>query len=290
MFAFGCEENHRSSVGLYDLSTKIISASVRGAHEQGINNVIWIDHKNYLLTGSFDFTIRVFKAFHQGKSLRPIHIFKGHTNVVASMRYIKNEKLLVSTGYDADIKLWTINTFRRCGIISTNSDKAMEGSIAYIEADRLIGVAFKAGFIRFYDLRRRDLVFQLNMGYEICNLYGLRYLPKKKMIIANIIDEEIRTWSYFEGERRIRLEGSICAKYCSNCIVVSNDESQLLYKVYKAGRQSIEAYDFTTNKTTLYDLPHDIKRPSCLISMGARGVPIGDTQSGNIFTINLESA
>ena len=171
---------------MYDLSTKSISASVRGVHRIWIINVIWIDHKNYLLTGSNDFTIRVFKASHQGRSLRAIHIFKGHTNHVRSLRYIENQNLLVSAGYDANIKLWNIDNFKRCGTISTNSATTMEGSIAYIEADRLIGVTFKAGFIRFYHLRKGDLIFQLNIGFEITPSVWVTLSPKKKMIIANI--------------------------------------------------------------------------------------------------------
>ena len=58
----------------------------------------------------------------------------------------------------------------------------MNGSIAYIEADRLIGIAFNLGFIRFYHLRSRSIVFQLSIGGN--NQYGVQYLPERGLIIT----------------------------------------------------------------------------------------------------------
>lgn len=153
-------------VGLYDLSTESLLSAVYDVHIQHIVNTVWVDHKNYLITGSNDYTIRVFRASNGGRTLQPVHRFIGHQSHVRSLRYIQSEDLLVSAGYDPDIKLWNINNFRRQGTISTNSADRMDGSIAYIEVDHLVGIAFNSGDIRFYNIRRKDLVFELKINHS----------------------------------------------------------------------------------------------------------------------------
>ena len=113
-FAFACKDGPKYSVGLYDLITKDVSASVRSITTELIVNVIWIDHKNYLLAGSDDSTIRVFKASNQGRTLKIIHTLRGHTQPVRSLKYIESENMLVSAGYDT--------LMLNCGILRISED------------------------------------------------------------------------------------------------------------------------------------------------------------------------
>ena len=106
VFAFGCQnDQEKHSIGLYDLGAERIISSLHKIHQSYIVNVIWIDHKNYLLTGSFDCTIRVFGVSDHGRTLRALHVFRGHTDLVRCLKYIPDENLLVSAGYDTNIKL-----------------------------------------------------------------------------------------------------------------------------------------------------------------------------------------
>ena len=283
LIAFGCKDDNKYSVGLYDLDSKSTVSSVRYVHGVVINNVLWIDHKDYLLTGSNDSTIRIFRVSNQGRALQAIHRFRGHTDCVRCIKYIHDENVLVSIGYDVNIKLWNIDNLKRCATICTESAGNMSGSIAYIKADRLIGVPFRSGYIRFYHLGSKSLVFQLHIGiFHRISLIGLQYLPHRKLIITNTPNAELKMWQYKEGERRVGSKTSVITKDIPYCIVANSDESQLIYHVSKEGRQCLETYSFHTNKTCLSNLPREVKAANCLISLGQRTLASGDARSPNI--------
>ena len=103
--AYGCKDDRQRSVGLYDLGIKKTVSSIRFVHQDIINNVLWIDDENFLLTGSNDSIIRIFKASEQGRKLHAIHIFRGHTDHVRYIKYIQDKRIFISAGYDVNIKL-----------------------------------------------------------------------------------------------------------------------------------------------------------------------------------------
>ena len=105
----------------------------------------------------------------------------------------------------------------------------MSGSIAHIKADRLIGVPFQSGYIRFYHLGNRRLVFQLYVGaFEAMPLSGLQYLSHRRMIVTITPNAELKMWPYTEGERLVGLEKTVSTKSIPHCVVASSDESQLI--------------------------------------------------------------
>ena len=69
-------------VGLYNLAFRKTLSVTSFIHQAIINNLLWIDHKNYLLTGSDDSTIRIFRASNDGKTLQAIHKFRGYKDSV----------------------------------------------------------------------------------------------------------------------------------------------------------------------------------------------------------------
>ena len=146
VLAFGCRDGLEHSVSLCNFQDKSILASVHDVHQGWIANVVWIDEKNYLLTGSLDYSLRIFRASNRGHILQAIHTLRGHSLQLRSLIYIKNEDMLVTAGKDANIKPWNINRLKRSATISTNSEDDMHGNITYIEADGLIGIAYGAGF------------------------------------------------------------------------------------------------------------------------------------------------
>ena len=107
LIAFGCQDDFKHSVGLYDLDARRTTSSIHDIHHEIINNVLWIDHKNYLLTGSNDSTIRVFRVSNWGRTLQAIHKLRGHKNCVRHIKYLDDENVLASIGYDANIRLLT---------------------------------------------------------------------------------------------------------------------------------------------------------------------------------------
>ena len=162
----------------------------------------------------------------------------------------------------------------------------MSGSIAHIKADRLIGVRFQSGYIRFYHLGGRNLVFELHIDtFYQTYLSGLQYLPRRRMIIANTPNAELKVWQYMEGEGRADQESTINTKATPYCIVADSNESQLIYYVYKQGNQCLETYNFHTNKTSIINLPREVKIVNCLISLGQRTLAAGDFNSPNICVL-----
>ena len=287
VLAFGCRDNLMHSVGFYHLEDKKILTSVRGVHRDWITTVVWMENKNYLLTASLDSTIKVFKVSNHGNTLKVICILRGHTLPVRCLRYLENENLLVSAGLDANIRLWSMRGFRRYGTIPTNTQGEMDGSIAYIEADKLIGLAFRAGFIRFYDIQKRSLAFQLDIGYGISRAYGLQYLPQRRMIITNVCSRrQIKTWQYVEGEKRAVSDAGIHIEESGYRILASGDESQFLSLQFKPRRQKLEMYNIDSHQKVLYDLPDEITNSCCLLSLGTKGVLVANYGSGDMCILS----
>ena len=148
-------------------------SSTENIHKKCINHVIWVEKWNSIVTCSNDTKIKVFGVSDQGKTLKNLTIFS-----VRCIKYLENYDLLVSAGEDPNIKVWDMKKLRRHATISTNSRDNMDGSIAYIPKDHLIGVAFRSRFIRFYHLHKRTLSFEFKTGFENSYTYGLQYLPK----------------------------------------------------------------------------------------------------------------
>ena len=166
----------------------------------------------------------------------------------------------------------------------------MSGSIAYIKTDKLIGVPFQSGYIRFYHLGNRSLVFELNVGiFHTLSLCGLQYLPRKKIIVTNTVKAELKMWQYIEGERRVGQENIVRTKSIPYCVLANSDESQLIFHVYQSGNQYLESYDFDTDQTLLINLPKKIEAGNCLISLGLRAVVAADCNSGNICILNSKA-
>ena len=288
--AFGYKDCSKFSVGLYDLEAKRPLATLRELHRGRIISIVWIDHKNYLITGSDDSVIRVYRVYNKGIHLEPIHRFIGHKSGVRCLRYVPKQDLLISTGHDTNIKLWDINRLRRRVTINTYSADDMEGTIAYIEADDLIGVVFNSQFIRFYDLRKRNVVLELQTVYSKFiqyGHYGFQYLSQRKLIIANVSEDEIRVWKYTEGKREAQALKPIIPRGLPFCLIANEDESQLLYSYIGEQEQCLELYDFDKEETSLVAPPKDIIDCTGLTFLGSKGVILGDWTSGNMYILNL---
>ena len=287
LVAFGSRDGSIYSVGLYDLDAKRLKSSICDIHNNAINSVLWIDNKNYLITASDDSIIRIFRASDYGRALQAIRKFRGHTDFVRCIKYIHQENVLVSIGYDANIKIWNIDNFKRCGAISTGGEGRMSGSIAHIKADRLIGVPFRSGYIRFYHLGNKRLIFQLYVGtFEAVSLSGLQYLSYRRMIVTNTPNAELKMWQYTEGERLVGLEKTVSTKSIPTCIVTNSDESELIYFVDNTEGQCLETYSFYTNKTSIIHLPKEMKVANCLIPLGLRALVAGDLNSFNVSILD----
>jgi len=229
--------------------------------------------------------IKVFAVSNQGKTIRPITTFRGHTNLVRCIKYLDGEDLLVSAGDDAGIKVWDLKGLRRFATICTEANTNMDGSIAYIPKDKLVGVGFRSGVVRFYHLFKKNMVFEFKTGFENFYTYGLQYLPKRKLILGRVKESTITIWKYDDEKKKADHYKTIKAKgNYPDCIVANEDESQLLFT---SRDQFLEVYDFGTDKTATHNLGQHISKTNALVFLDSLGkVSVCDYTSGKVCILH----
>jgi len=285
VLAVGFRKNQQGSLGLYNIKSHELVSSTENVHKRWINHVVWVEKWNCIVTCSNDTKIKVFGVRDEGKTLKNLTTFRGHTNLVRCIKYLENHDLLVSAGDDPDIKIWDLKKLRRYTTISTNGQTNMDGSIAYIPKDNLIGVGFRSGFIRFFNIYKRTVSFEFKTGFENFYTYGLQYLPKRKLILGRVKEHVIKVWKYDEDKKKVEQYKTITAKGSyPDCIVPNEDESQLLFT---SRDQFLEMYDFNNDKTAQYNLQPHIKKTNALLFLDNLGkVSVCDYTSGKICILH----
>lgn len=283
--AVGFRKTQQGSLGLFNLDSQELASVAPDVHKRWINHVIWLEKRNFIVTCSNDMKIKVFAVSNEGKKLKEVATFRGHTNLVRCIKYIDEEDLLVSAGDDPDIKLWDMKALRRSCTISTNCNTNMDGSIAYIPKDKLIGVGFRTGFVRFYHIYKRTMVMEFKTGFENFYTYGLQYLPKRKLILGRVKEHVIKVWKYDDEKKKVEPFKTINAKGSyPDCIVPNEDESQLLFT---SRDQFLESYDFANDKTSAVNLNPHIKKTNALVFLESMGkVSVCDYTSGQICILH----
>jgi len=281
LLAVGFRKNQQGSLGLYSLENHELVSTAANVHTKWINHVVWVEKLSLIVTCSNDMKIKVFAVTNEGKTIRPLVTFRGHTNLVRCIKYLEGEDLLVSAGDDANIKVWDLRSLKRFATISTNSNTNMDGSIAYIPKDKLIGAGFRSGVVRFYHLYKKTMVFEFKTGFENFYTYGLQYLPKRKLILGRVKEKVISVWKYDEEKKKVEPYKTIKSKGdYPDCIVANEDESQLLFT---SRDQFVEMYDFGTDKTAVYNLQPHIKKTNALVFLDSLGkVSVCDYTSGKV--------
>jgi len=285
VLAVGFRKNQQGSLGLYNIKSHELVSSTENVHKRWINHVIWVEKWNCIVTCSNDTKIKVFGVKDEGKTLKNLTTFRGHTNLVRCIKYLEHHDLLASAGDDTDIKIWDLKKLRRYTTISTNGQTNMDGSIAYIPKDNLIGVGFRSGFIRFYNIYKRTLAFEFKTGFENFYTYGLQYLPKRKLILGRVKEHVIKVWKYDEDKKKVEQYKTITAKGSyPDCIVPNEDESQLLFT---SRDQFLEMYDFNNDKSAQYNLQPHIKKTNALLFLDNLGkVSVCDYTSGKVCILH----
>jgi len=285
LLAVGFRKNQQGALGLYNLESHELVSTISNVHTKWINHVVWVEKWNYIITCSNDMKIKVFAVSNQGKTIRPLATFRGHTNLVRCIKYLDQDDLFASAGDDANIKIWDLKSLKRFATISTDSNTNMDGSIAYIPKDKLIGVGFRSGVVRFYHLYKKNMVFEFKTGFENFYTYGLQYLPKRKLILGRVKEKVISVWKYDEDKKKVEPYKTIKSKGdYPDCIVANEDESQLLFT---SRDQFLEMYDFSTEKTALYNLQPHIKKTNALVFLDSMGkVSVCDYTSGKVVILH----
>lgn len=185
----------------------------------------------------------------------------------------------MSGGYEGDVKIWSLEKMRRVGAIKTGPNKQIDGNMAYIASDKLVGVAFNSGFINFYHLISRSLVISVDTGLNL-KIFGLQYLPKKKLVLANVSPTKTSVWSYNSTKKELIVHQSFDVKGShSYCYLSDKNEDQILYTTTQ---DFIEVYNLNTRKYIKYDLRKwNVTTSNCIVPLDCGKLLIGDWHYSN---------
>ena len=229
------------------LSQKVVKVINSGYRK--VSQMLWIEQKNYLIICYDNGSAQVLLLWNGGTKLKVIATLRGHQLRINSLKYIEQENLLLTTGSDPYILVWSMTSFRRCGIIYV-PNKVHYGLefIIYIPHAKLIGFGQDSRSIQFYHLRNRTFAFDLQCpsGY-FHKINNVLYLPKNKLLVASVGDRDVKIWKCDEQQKKFKdyrviqtLEKNIVS------IVVNEDESQLLFLTPS---KFVEMYSFKNDQT-----------------------------------------
>lgn len=105
-----CEKR---SILLFDASTQKYVHSVDNAHDDCVNCVRFLDTRVFA-TCSDDSTVALWDTRNLKSKIR---VLCGHSNWVKNVEYSKDDKLLVTSGFDGSIFTWDINSYTERGLL-----------------------------------------------------------------------------------------------------------------------------------------------------------------------------
>lgn len=167
----GCFENN--VIRIYDFSSGKIVQILRG-HSNVILNLSFSECGNYLVSGSMDKTVAVWKKENNGFKL--FKKYSDHSSDVYNVKIFKefNEYRIISAGYDKKIYLYSLKS----GLLKSysNSDK-----LAYLAVSkRYIAACGKNNKIKIFD-RNLNLIRTI---FSDTQPTGLVFSPDSKYLLA----------------------------------------------------------------------------------------------------------
>jgi WD40 repeat protein len=135
--------------------------------------VRWIPERQVIVTCAYDKLIKIFKPVDKGKDIHLIGTLRGHTQRIRCMTYIKEYDLLITGGDEPDLKVWRLKSMKLCFYLGTQNEGLLGSYLMYIPSNKLLGVGFKSGKIRFYNLVTKQQMFEFgtdSQGRYPCGL------------------------------------------------------------------------------------------------------------------------
>jgi WD40 repeat protein len=115
VFAVACHGGVLVASGSDDFSVKLFTSSDKNifvllhalnGHNREVTSVSFSGKGNYLASGSWDATVRVWDV-QNGKMTQTL---RGHSDVVSAVSFSKDEKLIASGSHDGTIRIWNVDS------------------------------------------------------------------------------------------------------------------------------------------------------------------------------------
>ena len=180
-----------SEVHLLNAGSDTKATTISGA--RSVNNIIFSTDNSLMATASGDKTIKIWEI-PSGKMVKTL---SGHTDGVLALRFINNDKFIVSIGEDKAVNLWNIDSAK---IVYNKKD--------HVKAIRALDVSLDDKWIATGGADREILLRDATTGNVVKKLFAhenwirtLAFSPDSKVLASGGDDKKIILWDVETGKQ-----------------------------------------------------------------------------------------
>jgi len=112
-----------------------------------------------------------------------------------------------------------------------------------------------------YDIYTRKPVAEIDTQIQENRPYGIRYLPKKQLIVAQVGNKKLKIFQYIVGAKKLKEIETINLSGTPERFEVNENESQILIAPQK---EYVEIYDLETNQVSQINLSYNVHLKSIM--------------------------
>ena len=235
--------------------------SMEKYHKSKINVVKYSKQKNYIITASDDYKIKVIKT-NNPPDIDEIVSLTKHTDHVWIILPIEDHNVFYSSGKEACIIGWDMNTLELKHKIDTRGRDHTGTEMTFIPSLKLLAVSFKQGTISFYNIDTPSEMRSINVYQKW--LHCLKYIEDKDELLVGTDIGTIKVFSIedykFYPEREYKFPGGLpvlidCINYGQDLLIASKANKYLVKTNYETGEHENSKPLLNTEITNFKLLP-----------------------------------
>jgi WD40 repeat protein len=198
-------------------SGRISSKSGKGleiileGHESFVNCVAFTSDNKYIVSGSWDETIRIWNMIEKKEE----GILEGHTSGVTSLAITTDNKYIISAG-DKTIRIWNFEERKQESVLKGHTDPVR--AVAVTSDRKYIVSTGLDKTVRIWNLQTRleEAVLEGHSDYVTC----ISITSDDKYAVSGSVDKSLRVWNLKKRTQKVALRGHI---WDVDCVATSSD-------------------------------------------------------------------